>query len=124
MSTTPLSAAQLTKIRARCAAATAGPWMKDPPWGLPWEVGAHSMTDRGVTVARTLGDAAPQNCPQENSEQAIHDATFIAAARADVPRLLDEVDRLRSALLGIAILTQSQTAARLAREALDGEPQA
>lgn len=68
-----------------CEAATPGPWISDPPWGLPWEVGAKCCSPNGVTVCRTLGDSKPSNCPQRDSEQATIDAFFISKARTALP---------------------------------------
>ena len=61
-----MSDLDLDAIRARCAAATAGPWT------------AH---DDGLVWPERMGD------PVSGSEQ-LDDAEFIAAARSDVPDLL------------------------------------
>jgi hypothetical protein len=76
-------------IRKRCEAATLGEWRteeQDTPeqtrsWGL-----------------RLIG---PESLGHDNELDSMkpEDAAFIAAARADVPNLLDEVEELRATLL-------------------------
>lgn len=84
-------------------AATPGPWMIDPPWGLPWEVGGNCRSlEKTLTVARTLGGPM-MNMPQEDADQATRDAQFIAAARndpveADIDALIAEVKNLQDDL--------------------------
>ena len=76
-----LPAERLTEIAARTQAATAGPWCTDR---LAESDGSESI---GV-------DAGDDNwiVPCQDLDPA--DAEFIAHARADVPALLDEIDRL------------------------------
>jgi hypothetical protein len=88
-STTALdeTTARLTDIRERVHAATEGPWdldctrvdvNHDDPVGIEWGVTCDALFPTGVA-----------------EEITIHaDAEFIAAARADVPWLLSEVERL------------------------------
>ncbi len=73
-------------IKARCDAATAGPWK--------WE----SWDDRYESVRNELaGVLSPDG--GESRYRAIQvddaDAAFIVAARSDVPALVAEVERLR-----------------------------
>lgn len=81
---------ELEAIRMRCDAATPG----------PWEVGEdekeQAATLRARPVLATTG--SPQGGPVDviiPFGRAYSDARFCATARIDVPRLLDEVDRLR-----------------------------
>ena len=76
-----LPAERLTEIAARTQAATAGPWCTDRL--------AESDDSESIGV-----DAGDDNwiVPCQDLDPA--DAEFIAHARADVPALLDEIDRL------------------------------
>ncbi len=66
----------LDPIKARADAATEGPW--------------------GVEDARVFGDdGRTQVCTLSGTRAWLPDAAFIAHARADVPALMDEVERLR-----------------------------
>lgn len=93
---------RLDEIRARAEAATLGPWVADgteiygshPSYGGP---------THGVWVGET--------CRVDDPDQGAADAAFIAAARADIPWLLAEVERLTA------------VAARL-RDQIDAEPAA
>ena len=80
--TTPLSDERIAEIRAREQAATPGPWWADhrsyrAEHGPEYEVCTEG--GRGVWTA---------HCHRWP------DTDFIAAARRDVPALLDEVERL------------------------------
>lgn len=75
--------------RARCDAATTGPWIKvddypDGPYLCPPATGA-MLVDYGQDV-----------------HQQLRDASFIAHARLDLPAALDEIERL------LAITTEEQ----------------
>jgi hypothetical protein len=111
---TPLTAAELAAIAVRAAGATPGPWgwgdigsgssgwggqdmhevcshdrlSEDRRWLLSHEDTFHS------NIARPVLDL-----PESSDHPTVGDATFIAHAREDIPRLLAEVFRLR-ALLG------------------------
>lgn len=87
---------ELTVIEQRCAAALAGPWEAFVGPGLGGEEfirtgGLHDAApDMYVSLSyRSNGRPKPA---------APADLDFIAAARQDIPRLLDEVRRLRSLL--------------------------
>ncbi|MFD6180118.1 hypothetical protein [Streptomyces goshikiensis] len=69
---------RLAEIRARVNAATKGPWTVDQ-----WEI--HSLTG-------WVGET----CDVADYPRSIANATFVAAARQDVPDLLAEVARLRA----------------------------
>lgn len=92
-----MTPAELDAIRARAAAATAGPWRPHEEDGsnCVWreELPAASTCIMSHGTAFALGVAVAAT-PDPNNE----DATFIAHAREDVPALLAEVDTLRAAL--------------------------
>lgn len=80
---------RLKEIKARCEAATPG----------PWEVGYSSLG--GMTVVNVRGSEFPCWKTQIYKD----DAEFIAHARQDVPWLVAEVERLRAELaVGRAII--------------------
>lgn len=76
---------ELTAIEARATAATREPWVVGDAYvpTVSLSVGQVSVYGMGMEVAECQIDA---------------DAAFIAAARVDVPALVAEVRRLRSAL--------------------------
>lgn len=76
---------ELAAIRARCEAATPGPW-KSYVEGRDHTSGSSFIMTTGEDI--------------ELSGATIADQDFIAHAREDVPRLLEEVQRLRSQLAG------------------------
>ena len=79
MTDTPITPAQLAEWRDITDAATPGPWrVYYGGDGLP-----RVSTPKGPVVS---------------SPTRVADATFIAAARTDIPRLLGEVERLRAEL--------------------------
>ncbi|MDD4888667.1 MAG: hypothetical protein PHU85_01960 [Phycisphaerae bacterium] len=101
----------LTELRRLYAAATEGTWEVGGPWP---EVTVIVMVDGGcggecpepplyepVCVVYDCVDDYNTSPP----EQAVADATFISAARAAVPELCDEVERLRA-----VVATLPQTA--------------
>jgi hypothetical protein len=84
-----LTADELATIRARCDAATPGPWLAGRNVETNrWSVDAFGRfedgTLYGMVIARPSVDNGEAN------------ATFITNARTDVPRLLDEIERLRA----------------------------
>jgi len=99
-------ALDLAAIEARCNAATPGPWDFNSSTGCVWQVDGYATGDpnapdtRVATVhhAAVRGvDGIVSTCPPNSA--------FIAAARADVPRLVQavrdrdaEIARLRDAL--------------------------
>ena len=83
---TMLSQPELQEIRRRCEAATPGPWRSFVEGRDHTSGSSFIMTG----IGRTRGD-----------DIELHGATpadqdFIAHARQDIPRLLDEIARLRS----------------------------
>jgi hypothetical protein len=81
-----MSELDVDAIRARADAATPGPWATDPS---QCEVLINTPDYRTLVL---LGD----HDTRELHPQADADATFLAAAREDIPALLDEVERLRA----------------------------
>lgn len=81
--TNPLTESDLSEIEARCEAATPGKWFV-------------YHADAGPTVQVPKGWVAllDWKCCGGTLDQRAN-ATFIAAAREDVPRLVAEVRRLR-----------------------------
>ena len=85
----PLIAAELAAMRARADAATPGPWR---------------ASHRNVGCTPDMDEVAGLGLEIEGPPEAWNrgqfargaDAVFIAAAREDVPRLLDEVARLQA----------------------------
>jgi len=78
---------QLAAIRARCEAATPGPWN----WGrddVPNRPDIYHLTATWITECENYPDVTV----------AVPDLDFIARARQDVPALLAEVERLRGLL--------------------------
>lgn len=94
-------AIDLEVIKARCEAATAGPWHHV---GLPWDhEGGNIYTGNGDPHSgRIIASVDPMGLEEEFAEHHgprnhLGDADFIAAARTDVPALVAEVERLRAA---------------------------
>ena len=76
---------ELTAIEARATAATMGPW--------------DGHQNSGVMSKHTHDSVFETGCGCcTNKDLSVEDATFIAAARADVPALVAEVRRLRRAV--------------------------
>lgn len=77
---------ELEDIRARCEAATAGPWSS--------YVEGRDHTS-GSNFIMT-GEGGQRGNDIELSGATIADQDFIAHARQDIPRLLDEITRLKA----------------------------
>lgn len=90
--------------RARCEAATAGPWRWSNAGGVHVRLAqmddalvmgfARQGMDGAQPVLRTR-DGIPEKAGRGNLYD-YPDAAFIAHARADLPALLDEIERLRA----------------------------
>ncbi len=94
---------ELKAIRARCEAATPGPWVDRMlgPYGRQDMRRVMEGRKAGPTmhgeVARTYRDGGVHtSCTTGKLETERVNALFIAHARSDIPALLDEVERLRS----------------------------
>lgn len=85
----------LDAIRARADAATRAPWTADDT-----DLKVNTEDGRALVVLATvlLGD----DDTRENHPQAMADAEFLAAARTDVPQLLDHIERLHRLIRDLA----------------------
>lgn len=78
-----LTADEIKAIRDRCEAATPGPWnFEDERYSAKCVIGIKPRDDRWIAHAQ----------PEMNGEG---NGNFIAHARTDLPRCLDEIERLR-----------------------------
>ena len=103
----PLSAAELEAMRARCEAATDGPWMvTDPAWRHPPGnlVIGHHTPGSSYNIARVFHSQSISGCTSlaPESAEAEANAELMAAARTDLPRLLDELERCRAIIDDLA----------------------
>jgi hypothetical protein len=84
----PLTEEYLNAIRKRCNAATSGPWIS--------YVEGRDHTSGDNVIVRGKGG-------NENDLYiiggSVADQDFIASAREDIPRLLEEIDRLKRSAL-------------------------
>ena len=89
---------RLAEIKARCEAATPGPWRFSE--AHEWQEGDGPFDDWGADIQRDAdGDDVVVGGAQDEQGGAVgvlrnEDAEFIAASREDVPWLLTEVERL------------------------------
>lgn len=110
-----MTAEQLQQIRARCNAASPGPWSSHALWemhdGKLCENQTECVVCQHPDVPSAMWIASHRHTNQQIdfsideppiSEGLVglrpNDADFIAHARTDVPALLDEIARLRQAL--------------------------
>lgn len=91
-----LSDEKLKEIEARAAAATPGPWAVGASYRADWDVVSKAPGHVDWRVAQA-GHAGPGG---------MCDPAFIAAARTDVPELVAEVRKLRSALTELVDLKE------------------
>ena len=105
--------AELDAMRARAEAATRGPWVTM----------AHSSAAKKGTTAygvwpQRRGAVSLATFHPGHAEE---DAAFIAAARSDVPRLLDAYEELRTLARELAVrLAQVHVASTTAESVRDG----
>ena len=85
-----MTQAELDALKALADAATPG----------PWEVEQHSgiLCNGTPSTCAVLSSSECDMASFGDSEQALADAAFVAAARAAVPALIAEVERLREEL--------------------------
>jgi len=110
----PLSDERLAGIAKRIQAATPGPWMRWDAYHLTYPMGERrGQPSRDVAMARlgpaptaaNVGLGITATVAHADIRMLEDDAEFIAYARADIPALLAEVERLRAreaALMEIA----------------------
>lgn len=90
-----LTTDELKAIRERCEAATAGPWLVQRRYSNECEIVPRITCE--PSAERKCGWIADMvGAPYLGYADTIANADFIAHARADVPRLLAEVERLRA----------------------------
>lgn len=109
-----MTPARIAELRALCAAATPGPWEVD---GDGRDI--CGFTDRlGAANGQSPYEITENNGFMRNDMAA--DAAFIAAARTALPEAIDEIERLRAALVRIATgdALDPDTWATVARNAL------
>ena len=98
---------ELDAIRARCEAATPGPWNYGE--AVEWRRGAGPFEDRGAEIISFSDVEVVVGGLQDEQGGAVGvlrnaDAAFIAHARADVPALLNEVARLNAIIAHARII--------------------
>lgn len=84
----PMSVAELDEILRRCEAATAGPWVS--------YVEGRDHTSGSSFIMTGPSENRGEDIELSGASQA--DLDFIAHARQDIPRLVQEVKRLRHRL--------------------------
>jgi hypothetical protein len=87
-----MTAEEIARLQALCAAATPGPWDHAPPGGCV----VASAQYQHEQVALACGAAAMRDERMDTYEVQRANAEFIAAARDALPILLAEVVRLRA----------------------------
>lgn len=92
-----LSDEELDAIESRCTAASPGPW-KSFVEGRDHIAGDDFIQIQGADDAPDLYVQYASRTVMGLTPASTADQDFIAAARQDVPRLLEEVRRLRNAL--------------------------
>jgi hypothetical protein len=100
-----LTESELAAIEARAAKATEGPWVNMPDGPFWGEIKTARLEGEG-------GWSTIAEMPEADDREA--DFDFIAAAREDVPALVAEIRRLRTALGDIYDAAESLNEARLA----------
>ena len=83
---TPLTTEEVAAIRARCAAATPGPWRA--------YIEGRDHTSGSSFIMTGEGEVRGDDI--ELSGTTLADQDFIAHARQDIPRLLAEIQRLQN----------------------------
>ena len=84
-----VSAKELAEIRARCDVPTRGPWTYSA------ESREHTSGDSFIVTGPTGHRRDDLYISAGNRPASDADHEFIANARQDIPRLLDEIERLR-----------------------------
>ena len=88
-----ITEAELEAIAARAEAATPGEWKREDQ-----AIIAHHRTKDGLSLNLVCEATCEDGYCSTNLNMDKADTDFICMARADVPRLVDEVKRLRSEL--------------------------
>jgi len=97
-----ITEAELAEMEGRAQKATDGPWeVGRCSWACDgWACGVTHGRSGDIYDDPIFKSDARDECTHIINEQ---DATFIARARTDVPRLIAEVRRLREAMCGFCI---------------------
>lgn len=90
----PLTDTELQAMRERCAKATAGPWIIKWYWGDETKAKAENSTYPVLSI----GVEGSWEAVAHGWMMKVDNATLIAHARDDLPRLITEVERLRAEL--------------------------
>ena len=88
-----LTPAELAEIRARCDAATPGPWQTEKGRVLTTEIGY--LVAVAESVPASFYTAKPAGSLYERMAA---NAAFIAASRTDVPRLLATIEAMQAVI--------------------------
>jgi hypothetical protein len=86
----PISEEDLTAIRARLDAAAPGPWRSMV------EGRDHTSGDNFIMIGEGANRSDDMHVYRDKTPADVADQDFIAHARQDIPRLLEEIDRLRA----------------------------
>lgn len=93
---------KLDEIRARCDAATPGPWYHFEAVGSVYAKYPYQHGDMNVADIRGWGHLTGIGCCDYPAEKALQiqngNAAFIANARTDIPYLLDRVEKAEAKL--------------------------
>lgn len=96
----PMTAARRAAIKARCGAATPGPWVVSSEYASGVELGYKPDHERTWGYGCSNDFVCDLNDGEyheyNNKAEQLANASFIAHAREDVPALLAEVERLRA----------------------------
>ena len=95
-----LTEQELADIRARCEAATGGPWR------FVEEGRDNTSGDSFIMTGPPRGRNGDLYLTTDKRDGSHADYEFIAHARQDIPRLLDEVERLRKLVAELANRTR------------------
>jgi len=84
----PIKKEELNEIRLRCNSATNAPWVS--------YIEGRDHTSGSDFIMTGVGGSRGEDI--ELNGATVQDQDFIANARQDIPKLLDEIDRLKSIL--------------------------
>lgn len=95
MTTQRLTLEEIAAIRERAERATPGPWSARR-WAIPTADQFFVMQafEDGKEIATAWQGVRYPDMPRISGQEASDNAEFIAHARTDIPRLLDEIERL------------------------------
>ncbi len=87
----------LDPIKARCEAATKGPWEWDTTTSAETQTLQTLLSDTasGLVIAPSVGVGFTESVIEIGLDVSAEDRDFIAHSRTDIPALVEEVERLR-----------------------------